>query len=68
MIIRYINIIIIGSIIKYIIYKETIQLIRDIGYDQAFTYKYSKRQQTFAGLHLNDDVPELIKSKRFILF
>ena len=38
--------------------------MREVGYDQAFTYKYSKREQTYAGLHLEDDVPEEVKSRR----
>lgn len=35
-----------------------------VGFDQAFTYAYSKREQTFAGLFLPDDVPEGVKGGR----
>jgi len=38
--------------------------MREVIYDQAFTYKYSRREQTFAGLHLEDDVAEEVKSRR----
>eukprot|EP01039_Chlorochromonas_danica_P001286 gene1286-1404_t len=41
-----------------------LSLLRTVGFDQAFTYKYSRREQTYAGLHLIDDVPEDIKSRR----
>jgi tRNA A37 methylthiotransferase MiaB len=43
---------------------ENLSLMRETGFDQAFTYKYSKREQTYAGLHLKDDVPEEVKSRR----
>ena len=38
--------------------------MRNIGYDQAFTYGYSKREQTYAGLFFKDDVSDVTKSKR----
>lgn len=43
---------------------DMLSLLRTVGFDQAFTYKYSRREQTYAGLHLSDDVPEDVKSRR----
>jgi hypothetical protein len=43
---------------------ENLSLLQEIGYDQAFTYAYSRREQTYAGLFMKDDVPEDIKSRR----
>ena len=36
----------------------------EVGFDQTFTYSYSKREQTYAGLFYQDDVPEAIKGRR----
>ena len=41
-----------------------LSLIRSIGFDQAFTYAYSRREQTYAGLFYKDDVPETTKQRR----
>lgn len=43
---------------------DSVSLLRTVGFDQAFTYAYSKREQTFAGLFLPDDVPEDVKGRR----
>lgn len=43
---------------------EAVSLVREVGYDQAFTYKYSRREQTYAGLNMIDSVPEEVKSRR----
>jgi tRNA A37 methylthiotransferase MiaB len=45
-------------------HQETISLMREVGFDQAFTYSYSRREQTYAGLFLKDDVPEETKARR----
>ena len=39
-------------------------MLREIGFDQAFTYAYSRREQTYAGLFYKDDVPEHVKAAR----
>ena len=44
--------------------QELVSLVREVGYDQAFTYSYSLRAQTYAGLHLRDDVAPHIKARR----
>jgi len=38
--------------------KENLSLLREVQYDQAFTYAYSRREKTYAGLFYADDVPE----------
>ena len=43
---------------------DNLSLLKEIGYDQTFTYAYSRREQTYAGLFMQDDVPEDIKSRR----
>ena len=45
-------------------HRDTVSLLEAVQYDQAFTYSYSKREQTYAGLFYLDDVPEAVKSKR----
>ena len=45
-------------------HRETLSLLSEVGYDQAFTYSYSRREQTYAGLFYEDDVPEDVKSRR----
>ena len=40
------------------------QLIREVGYDSAFMFKYSERPGTYASKHLPDDVPEETKIRR----
>jgi hypothetical protein len=42
----------------------SVDLMKSTGYDQAFTYSYSKREQTFAGFFLEDDVAEETKARR----
>ena len=39
-------------------------LLREVQFDQAFTYAYSRREQTYAGLFYQDDVPEEVKARR----
>jgi hypothetical protein len=38
--------------------------VRELSIDQAFTYAYSKREQTYAGLFYEDDVATETKSRR----
>ena len=45
-------------------HQENLSLLREIGFDQTFTYAYSKREQTYAGLFMTDDVEEGVKSQR----
>ena len=42
---------------------RTLDLIRSVGYDGAFTFKYSPRENTKAW-HMHDDVPEEVKIQR----
>lgn len=42
----------------------TLQLMREVGYDSAFMFKYSEREGTFASKHLPDNVPEEVKLRR----
>ena len=43
---------------------QTLSLMREVGYDFAYMFKYSERPGTFAEKHLGDDVPEEVKSRR----
>ena len=45
-------------------YEETLSLMREVGYDSAFLFKYSERPGTYAAKHLSDDVPEDVKIRR----
>ncbi|MDH6306620.1 tRNA-2-methylthio-N6-dimethylallyladenosine synthase [Parabacteroides sp. PF5-5] len=45
-------------------YQETLSLMREVGYDSAFLFKYSERPGTYAAKHLEDDIPEEVKVKR----
>ncbi|MEG1544065.1 MAG: tRNA (N6-isopentenyl adenosine(37)-C2)-methylthiotransferase MiaB [Tannerellaceae bacterium] len=45
-------------------YEETLSLMREVGYDTAFLFKYSERPGTYASKHLTDDVPEEEKIRR----
>ena len=42
----------------------SLSLMREVGYDSAFMFKYSERPGTYASKHLPDDVPEEIKLRR----
>ena len=42
----------------------SLSLMREVGYDSAFMFKYSERPGTYASKHLPDDVPEEVKLRR----
>ncbi|MBR0201849.1 MAG: tRNA (N6-isopentenyl adenosine(37)-C2)-methylthiotransferase MiaB [Bacteroidaceae bacterium] len=42
----------------------SLSLMREVGYDSAFMFKYSERPGTYASRHLPDDVPEEVKIRR----
>jgi tRNA-2-methylthio-N6-dimethylallyladenosine synthase len=42
----------------------SLSLMREVGYDSAFMFKYSERPGTYAARHLPDDVPEEVKLRR----
>ncbi len=42
----------------------SLSLMREVGYDSAFMFKYSERPGTYASKHLPDDVPEEEKIRR----
>ena len=43
---------------------ETLSLMREVGFDTAFMFKYSERPGTYAHKHLPDNVPEEEKIRR----
>ena len=43
---------------------QTLDLVRDVGFDSAFMFKYSERPGTYAAKHLPDNVPEETKIAR----
>ncbi len=45
-------------------YEETLSLMREVGYDSAFMFKYSERPGTYASKHLPDTVSEEEKVRR----
>ena len=45
-------------------FEETLSLMREVGFDSAFLFKYSERPGTYASKHLPDDVPEEVKIAR----
>ncbi|MEM7462776.1 MAG: tRNA (N6-isopentenyl adenosine(37)-C2)-methylthiotransferase MiaB [Pseudomonadota bacterium] len=47
-------------------FEETLELIRDIGYAQAFSFKYSPRPGT-PGADIKDQVDEIAKSERLAI-
>ena len=42
----------------------SLDLMREVGYDSAFMFKYSERPGTYAARHLTDDIPEETKIRR----
>jgi len=45
-------------------HQETLSLMREVGYDFAYMFKYSERPGTFAERNLGDDIPEDVKTRR----
>lgn len=45
-------------------HRLSLDLMREVGYDSAFMFKYSERPGTYASKHLPDDVPEEVKIRR----
>jgi len=45
-------------------HQQTLSLMREVGFDSAFMFKYSERPGTYASKHLPDDVSEEIKLRR----
>ena len=45
-------------------FKETLSLMREVGFDSSFMFKYSERPGTFAAKHLPDNVSEEVKIDR----
>ena len=45
-------------------HQMSLSLMREVGYDSAFMFKYSERPGTYASKYLPDDVPEEIKLRR----
>ena len=45
-------------------HRDTLSLMREVGYEFAYMFKYSERPGTFASKHLPDDVPDAVKSAR----
>lgn len=45
-------------------FEDTLSLVREVGYDGAYTFVYSPRPGTEAGESLQDDVPAEVKSER----
>lgn len=43
---------------------QTLRLMQEVRFDQAFLFQYSERPNTFAARHLADDVPEAEKTRR----
>ena len=44
--------------------EQTLSLVKEVGYDSAFMFKYSERPGTYAAKHLADNVPEEVKIAR----
>ncbi len=45
-------------------HQQTLSLMREVGFDSAFMFKYSERPGTFASKHLPDDISEEVKLRR----
>lgn len=45
-------------------FEETLSLMREVGFDSSFMFKYSERPGTFAAKHLPDNVSEDVKIDR----
>lgn len=45
-------------------HQETLSMMREVGFDSAFMFKYSERPGTYAAKKLEDNIPEEVKSRR----
>ena len=45
-------------------HQATLSMMREVGFDSAFMFKYSERPGTYAAKKLEDDVPEEVKGRR----
>ncbi len=45
-------------------HQDTLSLMREVGFDAAFMFKYSERPGTYASKHLEDNIPEEEKTRR----
>ena len=45
-------------------HRQTLSLIREVGYDSAFMFKYSERPGTYSARHYEDDVTDEEKGRR----
>ncbi|MBQ9473730.1 MAG: tRNA (N6-isopentenyl adenosine(37)-C2)-methylthiotransferase MiaB [Bacteroidales bacterium] len=45
-------------------HRATLDMMRRVGFDHAFMFKFSLRPGTYAATHLVDDVPDKVKSSR----
>ena len=45
-------------------HQQTLSLVKEVGFDAAFMFKYSERPGTYAAKHLPDNVPEEVKISR----
>ena len=45
-------------------HQQTLSLVKEVGFDAAFMFKYSERPGTYAAKHLPDNVPEKVKISR----
>jgi tRNA-2-methylthio-N6-dimethylallyladenosine synthase len=45
-------------------HEETLSLMKEVGYEYAYMFKYSERPKTLAERKYEDDVPEEVKQKR----
>ena len=45
-------------------HQETLSLMREVGFDFAYMFKYSERPDTKAARHMKDDIPEKVKTRR----
>jgi tRNA-2-methylthio-N6-dimethylallyladenosine synthase len=45
-------------------HRETLSLMKEVGFDFAYMFKYSERPDTKAARHMKDDVPDEVKTRR----
>ena len=45
-------------------HRKSLSLMREVGYDSAFMFKYSERPGTYASTHFPDDIDEEVKIRR----